>query len=120
LGSFFDVFFDIRLGSLNGPIALSNELSLSSSDNPWDHVAPPGAFLIDGVNNNLNGNNNLNDFWPGGLPFGPPVQIVEVHPGGLGVHVVTTATPEPGSFVLVGMGAIGLAGYGWRRRAKSA
>jgi hypothetical protein len=32
----------------------------------------------------------------------------------------TTAVPEPGSLTLVGIGAVGLIGYGWRRRGRIA
>jgi hypothetical protein len=32
--------------------------------NYWTHIAPDLAIKIDGVNNNLNGINNKNDFWP--------------------------------------------------------
>jgi hypothetical protein len=65
--STLDVFFDIHFGSLTGPIVAENNLLLSSSDVPWSHMAPPGAVLIDGVDNMLNGTNTANDFWP--TPF---------------------------------------------------
>jgi hypothetical protein len=32
---------------------------------------------------------------------------------------VSTATPEPASLTLLGSGAAGLAGYGWRRRKRA-
>jgi MYXO-CTERM domain-containing protein len=32
----------------------------------------------------------------------------------------TTATPEPASLTLAAIGAVGLAGYGWRRRRRAA
>lgn len=32
----------------------------------------------------------------------------------------TTATPEPASLTLLGFGAVGLLGYGWRRRKRAA
>jgi len=108
--SFFDVFFDIRKGSLNGPIALSSELTLTSAGNAWTHVAPTGAILIDGVNNNLNGTNNLNDFWPVGT-------IQEMHPG-VGVHAVR-AVPEPCAIGLSLMGSLCVLGYSRKRRSTS-
>jgi len=109
--SFFDVFFDIRKGSLAGPIVLSDELRLTNDGAPWDRVPPPGAVLIQGVNYLLNGTDNGQDFWPV-TPF------QEVHPNGAR-HVVTTGmVPEPSAWV---MGAtavvVGLACARWRRRA---
>lgn len=38
--SFFDVFFDIRLGDLDGPIALSDDERVDSRQNPWSHDPP--------------------------------------------------------------------------------
>jgi hypothetical protein len=66
--SFFDVFFDIRKGSLSGPIVLSNDVQISGNDT-WNRNPPSGAILIDGVNHFLNGTDLLRDFWPG-TPFG--------------------------------------------------
>lgn len=93
--SFFDVFFDIRLGSLDGPIALSDNLRLSSADNPWSHFPDPNDLLIDGVNNLLNQNNQLGDFHPIGL-------VTETHPTGA-QHIVTgtAVAPEPGSLAFL-------------------
>lgn len=76
--SFFDVFFDIRLGSASGPIAFSDGLRLSSSRVPWSHE-PVGGTLIDGVNHLLDGSSILQDFWPTGFE--------EVHPTGA-MHAV--------------------------------
>ncbi len=83
--SFFDVFFDVRLGGLTGPILMADNLQLSNQGALWSHEAPPGALLIDGVNHMLNGADILQDFWPG------PIQ--EVHPAG----AMHTAGPTPGN-----------------------
>jgi hypothetical protein len=40
--------------------------------------------------------------------------------GGAGGSLRVVATPEPGTFALLGIGAIGLLAYGWRRRARGA
>src|SRR5262245_23901839 len=62
--SFFDVFFDIRKGSLSGPIALSDDLELTSLGIPWSHDPPPGHPLLPEINFHLNGQNRDNDFFP--------------------------------------------------------
>jgi hypothetical protein len=112
--SFIDVFFDVRLGALNGPIALSSNLPLTSDDTPWSHFPAPGELLINGVNDFLNGNNRLGDFHPIGV-------VEESHPSGAQHHATVTilaAAPEPGSFGFLLLG-IGVAGAGVVRRLKS-
>jgi hypothetical protein len=100
--SFFDVFFDIHVDSLNGQvIARDQEIQLNGSDT-WSNTAPPEAWLINGANNLLNGSTDLNDFWPArGLHNGP--------------HGVNpTTTPEPSTLLIAGAGAIALLSYRWR------
>jgi hypothetical protein len=72
--SFFDVFYDIRVGALNGPIVNSSDLTLTGTANTWSRTPPPSAVTINGVNIDLNGVNSNSDFWPT-----PPV--TESHPG---------------------------------------
>ncbi len=107
--SFFGIFFDIRKGSLVGPIVLSDVLTLSNQGAEWGRDPPPGAILIDGVNHFLNGTDNRTDFWPI-TPF------QEAHPNGA-IHEVLTATPEPSTWL---MGAtavvVGLTYARWRSR----
>ena len=45
--SSFDVFYDIRKGSLSGPIVGSSDSVISGSGMAWNRTAPPGAILID-------------------------------------------------------------------------
>jgi len=121
--SFFDVFFDIRKGSLNGAIVFSNTdaLRLTSDGADWNRIAPPGAVVINGVNHFLNGLNNDMDFWPlvGVVP--PLKPLTERHPNGA-VHIVTladsgTTTPEPASWLMGATAVVFGLGYARRRRA---
>jgi len=136
--SFLDVFFDLRAGSPNGPIipGSSGEIGLVGSGN-WSHYPPPEAPphppLIDNVNFTLAPDNSqLQDFFvvrttdPNGFRLdimenglmGPPpftgnVFALPLDPTTM--HVVGFI-PEPSSFVLLGIGVLGIFGYSWRRR----
>ncbi|HUO10397.1 MAG TPA: PEP-CTERM sorting domain-containing protein [Phycisphaerae bacterium] len=100
--SFFDVFFDIRFGSLSGPIVQSTDITLTGTGNTWTRTPPTGSLELPGVNYQLNKTDTSEDFWPV-----PPV--TESHPG-VGVHIVTEASPEPASLALFGIGALALLG----------
>lgn len=50
--------------------------------------------------------------------FGPPVD--GTLPNTYDFLLQTTATPEPNTFVLFGIGMLGVLGYSWRRRKKAA
>jgi hypothetical protein len=97
--SFFDVFFDIRFGALDGPVVTSGQINLDSSGNHWGRTPPPGAVIVPGINYLLNGQNTEDDFWP--------IGIVNHN----GPHPVTTAMPVPATLVLFGLG---LAMLVWR------
>jgi hypothetical protein len=112
--SSLDVFFDVRFGSLNGPIAQSSDLVLTSSGTPWQHP-PTGTLLIAGANYKLNGTDTTEDFWPV-APF------QEIHPNGA-VHVVQDpqpTVPEPGSLALAGIGSLIGMGLSLRKRRRAA
>jgi hypothetical protein len=49
----------------------------------------------------------------------PGVGIITASTGTVTITSPTTATPEPASLTLLGMGAAGLLGYGWRRRQRA-
>jgi len=66
--SFFDVFFDIRIGALDGPIIFSDVVTLESFDVPWFHRPGPDALLIKGVNHLLSpAMDSSEDFFPIGI-----------------------------------------------------
>ena len=110
--SFFDVFFDIRLGCLTCGIVMSSQLHLTTADpGQWGRNPPPQALEIDGVNRYLSGvsGDRSEDFWPGPL----------VHDAsGAAKHLVAPTIPEPETYamLLAGLGLLGLTAR--RRRQK--
>jgi hypothetical protein len=127
--SHLDVFYDIHAGSLTATPIFSNSstfqpLVLDSLNNPWQNTVPTGTNspMINLVNYKLNGTSTLNDFWL--APHLDPVTHLEVisithDASGANHHdVVPAVCPEPGSFAMLAIGAMSLAGYRWRQRAK--
>jgi hypothetical protein len=107
--SSLDVFYDVRFGSLSGPIVFSNDSVLTTTGDTWQH--PPTGLQIDGVNHNLNGTDNTTDFWPG-TPFSDTSTVLTDV-----VQDPPPAVPEPSTLALTGIGgALGCAVVGWRRR----
>jgi hypothetical protein len=112
--SIIEVLFDVRLGSLAGPIALSGVAPLTQLGGLWGHDPVPGEVLIPGVNHLLNGIDRINDFHPRG-------PVVEQHPGPPPtIHVVHPSTPEPSSLALFGLGVLVMAGRFWQRSRRRA
>ena len=87
----FEVYYDIHLGSLSGPIDTSGQLDMTTSGN-WTQDPPLNALLIPGVNYLLNGTDTANDGW-----------ILEDQAGTM------TLVPEPSCLALVCLGMVCLA-----------
>jgi hypothetical protein len=98
--SFFDVFFDIRLGAINGPIALSDERTFETSGTPWSHLPPPGAVLVDGANHLLDGSTSDQDFFATGQIAPSAVETFNL--------ILQTAgvIPAPTTVALLGAGLV--------------
>ncbi len=94
----FDVYFDVRYGSLTGPIVTSSSVTLGSSGTSWGRT-PTGPVVIDGVNHNLNGSNSDEDFWVIGV----------LSETGLNAAHILVPVPEPSTF-LAGFLLTGLMG----------
>jgi hypothetical protein len=108
--SFFDVFFDVRKGALNGPIALSQDLLLTNQGAFWDATPSPGLIIVPGLVGDPAANLHVNKIQNSDLrqmdffPLGP---FQETHPTGA-VHNVTGATPEPATWLIAGGGVLAL------------
>lgn len=111
--STLNYFFDIRVGSLTGPIVFSGMTTLIATGVPWSHFPPPNAVLIPGVNFSLNGQNQLNDFFALGL-----VRSVHPDPFSGSMHSFNTAVPEPGTIGLLTAGIAGLVARVYKRRKR--
>jgi hypothetical protein len=94
---------------LNGNLVVT---SPSVFTGPWSYFAP---FTI--TSGFQAGVNTLTFVVPNGTELGAGPQ----GPTGMQVQMTGTANtvPEPASLTLVGLGALSLAGYGWRRRHKA-
>jgi len=110
--STLDVYFDIRFGSLSGPIESTGELTLNASGN-WSPNAPPGALLIPGVNYDLNGVDTSGDFWP----VGP---VIYSDSSGDQLELEPTSVPESSTVALLGLGVVSLLTCDWRQRRSKA
>ena len=101
--SSIDVFYDIRIGSINGTIVASGDQTLVSDPPTWSSVAPSSSTLtIPGVNG---------DFFPNEFT---EADLIAMH------RVLPASVPEPASILMLGIGTIGMGIYGWRRRVRAA
>jgi hypothetical protein len=103
--------YDIHYGSLNGPVPTGGSgTHYFTGSGIWTSSAPASAFLISGVNYELNGSDTSGDFWP----LAP---VITGWPGDGSVHNLhPTTTPIPSALILLAPGLLGLAAV--RRRFK--
>jgi len=100
--------FDVRKGSLGGPIVFSGSKVLTTANTPWTHFPPPGAVLIPGVNVLLDGT-QFSDFFPESFSL--------TSEDGTQILMRPATVPEPTTMVLTGIGiAVSVAR---KRRARS-
>ena len=98
-----DVYYDLRFGSLTGPIVVANgSCSLLNSLDTWDRDAGTNTVLrIAGVDYLLNGSDTTQDMWPD--------PVTHFSAGHDYVHVVVGTIPEPSGLALLGLGGLCLA-----------
>jgi hypothetical protein len=107
--SSFDLYVDVRLGSLNGPILDSRLISIPDSGSaPWRHD-PTGPIQIPEVNVDLGDGTGENDFWIEGI-------VSKKTPNGIIVSRSAGASvPESGSTIF--MLSVAFAVIGWVKAA---
>jgi hypothetical protein len=87
--------------------------NIDGFDSLGDTPSPPLAFYTNLVFINEVGNENVN-----GAVYTPTAGQPGFVAGAAGpvTYVLMSDTPEPASMTLLGLGAVGLVGYAWRRR----
>ena len=109
------VYFDIRKGSLSGPIVMSSNFGLLGPSDGWSHTAPLDTVLINGANYQTSGGStNQGDFWPN-------TPLAETANSDIGPFFVlqNPHVPEPSSLMLAGTAALIVCGVSWRGRKRA-
>jgi hypothetical protein len=110
--SSLDVYFDIHVGSVSGPIVGQSDLTLTDTDVDWSNLPGPNDAL-NPENDLLNGTTDANDFFVTSLPELPdldaPIDTVDDTWSSYldvfsDIHS-DAPLPEPASLGLIGVGA---------------
>jgi hypothetical protein len=96
----FTVYFDVRYGSINSAIASSGSETFSGSGD-WSSTPAAGTILIPGVNYELNGINQDNDFFI----VGPAIDVRSTDT----IIQRVSSIPEPSTFLFLALGLLGFA-----------
>jgi hypothetical protein len=102
--STLNIAFDMRFGSLDGPILFSDTLVLVAHDVLWSHIPAAGAVIIPGVN-------DVNSLFPVGS-----FEEVKIDQDGTKHEVSSATVPEPATISLLAIGIAGVAARVFKRR----
>jgi hypothetical protein len=118
--SSLNMFVDIRVGSIDGPLPGTGGGLMSSGACTWSRTAPAGSQQVSGVNLDLDGIDNAADFWPTGLVAYTDgngtslVDLVAADPPTSGAGVASI--PEFPSAAFATLGSLGMLHSLYRRR----
>ena len=115
--SFFDVFFDAHFApvSTGQPFDIFSSITLNNGGSAWSPTPPTDAVIVTGpfgdqfANTHTGLPSNFVDFWP--CSVAPCTE----DSSGAAHHVVSPATPEPSTLLLLGPAGLGLL---WRLRVR--
>jgi hypothetical protein len=103
------VFYDVRVGGVNGNIVATGSEMFTATNVGWGRTAPAGAVAITGINYLLNGSDTSADFWP--TPF------VELNPNASHSVTVASYVPEPSTWIMLVTAGLMVPAYArWGRR----
>ena len=101
----FNVYYDLRIGSLDGTIYTSGEITDMEGSGTWQHDPTSGALTITNVNYRLDGTDINEDFWP----VVPPINYITESAGTDESHMFIPTIPEPSGLALLSLGVLCLA-----------
>lgn len=115
------VYYDVRIGSLNGPIVSSGSTPLQTPQVGAPSDPDPAFGFTDmspGINRKLNGLDNKGDFWP--KPISPPTgndfPLRSTDPGSTTLNLGAALVPEPSTLALAAVGCAAVIFLGNKKR----